>query len=251
MEKLNDIVEFLDRHLAIDTFTDASQNGLQVDGLPHVRRIVGLVDASQEGFCAAAETDADMILVHHGLFWQDPVRLTDILYARVRVLMVDGISLYAAHLPLDAHPTHGNNAGIAALIDAPITTWYAEYGGKPIACLCTYPTPRPLREVIALLDEGLETRSTVYDFGPEMVQQVGIVSGAGCAALAETCSLGADLFITGEPRLNAYHEAREKEINIAFAGHYMTERVGVRLMLEHLSSLYDVETEFIDIPCEI
>lgn len=251
MEELSKITQLLDETLRIDTFSDSSQNGLQVQGMPHVRRIAGLVDASREGFDAAIDEDADMILVHHGLFWGGPVRLTGIMYERVRPLITEGVSLYAAHLPLDAHPGLGNNAELARIIDVPVVEWYAEMGGNPIACMGEYETPCALSEIIQKLDSALNTRSTVYDFGPEIIQRVGIVSGAGCAALQETCMRDADVFITGEPRLNAYHEAQENEINIAFAGHYSTEQTGVKKILEYLAQECDVETVFIDIPCDI
>jgi dinuclear metal center YbgI/SA1388 family protein len=251
MERLADIVAQLDEYLRLAAFEDASQNGLQVAGKDRVRRVAGLVDASAEGFAAALDSGADMVVVHHGLLWSAPVRLTGPLYERVELLVRNGISLYAAHLPLDAHPEVGNNARLLELVGAELEDWYAEWGGQNIGCLGLFERPTPLATVIERLDSGLSTETRVYDFGPADIARVGIVSGSACEALGVTSERGADLFITGEPRLSAYHEAREREINVAFAGHYATERVGIEALIRRMPSMCDVEAVFIDVPCDI
>ena len=251
MEPLTRIVEHLDNFLRIQAFKDDAQNGLQVDGKDSVARVACMVDASREGFEAAIEAGATMIVVHHGLFWSKPARLTGVLYERVRLLIEQRVSLYAAHLPLDAHPEVGNNAQLLERIGAELEGTYAEWGGAPIGVLGSFRRPRPLAQVIASLDESLHTQTRVLDYGPDMVATVGIVSGAACEALTETKARGADLFITGEPRLHADHEARELEINVAFAGHYATECPGVQALAQRLPSWFDVESVFIDIPSDI
>jgi dinuclear metal center YbgI/SA1388 family protein len=251
MERLEHICAQLDEYLRIAMFADQSQNGLQVAGREKVRRIAGLVDASAEGFAAAAEAGADMVIVHHGLLWSKPVCLTGPLYERVKLLIERGMALYAVHLPLDAHPEVGNNAQLLNVVGARLERWYAEWGGQPIGCIGVYDRPRPLAEVIECLDSTLATETRVYDFGPAEITRVGIVSGSACDALEATTAQGADLFITGEPRLSAYHEAREREINVAFAGHYATERVGIEALVRELPSMFDVEALFIDVPCDI
>ncbi|RLD11053.1 MAG: Nif3-like dinuclear metal center hexameric protein [Chlamydiae bacterium] len=251
MIELKKITDYLDDFLNIKSFRDYSQNGLQVSGKKYVKRIAGLVDASLDGFIAAADSKADMIIVHHGLLWGKPILLTGIFYERVKTLINDNISLYAAHLPLDAHTEFGNNAQLAHLLNAEIIDWFAEYGGKPIGCIAKFPEKRLLTDVIDELDNTINTQSRVFDFGSEEIQTVGIVSGAACDALPEAVMKEVDLFITGEPRLSAYHEAREFNINVAFAGHYSTECVGVQALINHLPTLFDVESLFIDVPCEI
>ncbi|MCK5852778.1 Nif3-like dinuclear metal center hexameric protein [bacterium] len=251
MTELKKITEYLDEYLNINAFKDYSQNGLQVSGKNHIKRIVGLVDASLDGFIAAADAKADMVIVHHGLLWGKPISLTGIFYERVKVLIDNNISLYAAHLPLDAHTESGNNAQLAHLLDAEIIDWFAEYGGKPIGCVAKFNKKRQLTELISELDKAINTQTRVFDFGTEEIQTVGIVSGAACDALPEAVLAGVDLFITGEPRLSAYHEAREYNINVAFAGHYATESVGIQALVNHLPTLFNVESLFIDVPCEI
>lgn len=251
MESRDRVTDVLDTYLRIADISDDSRNGLQVQGGEHVRRVVGLVDASREGFDAAIEADADMVIVHHGLFWSSPVRLTGVMYERVRVLIEEGVSLYAAHLPLDAHEEVGNNAQLLSLLGAQPSGRYAEFAGTAIGCLGTYDEPRTLSEIAETLDRELRTQTRVYDFGPGEITTVGVISGSACDALGATCDAGADVFVTGEPRLSAYHEAREREINVAFAGHYATETVGIKALLEKLPMLCDVETQFIDVPCDI
>ena len=251
MTELKKITDYLDEHLSINSFKDYSQNGLQVSGKKHVKRIVGLVDASLDGFIAAADSKADMVIVHHGLLWSKPISLTGIFYERVKTLIDENISLYAAHLPLDAHSELGNNAQLADKLNAEIIDWFAEYGGKPIGCIAKFKKKRLLAEVIEELDTAINTQTRVFDFGDEEIQTVGIVSGAACDALPEAALQGVDLFITGEPRLSAFHEAREFNMNVAFAGHYATECVGIQALMNHLPTLFDVETLFIDVPCEI
>jgi len=251
MTELKKITDYLDSHLNINAFKDYSQNGLQIDGKKFVKRIVGLVDASLDGFAAAADSQADMVIVHHGILWGKPISLTGIFYERIKTLINENISLYAAHLPLDAHAKLGNNAQLAYALNAEIIDWFAEYGGKQIGCIAKFKKKRPLTEVITELDTAINTQSRVFDFGDDEIQTVGIVSGAACDALPEAALKNVDLFITGEPRLSAFHEAREFNINVAFAGHYATECVGIQAVMNHLPTLFDVETLFIDVPCDI
>jgi len=251
MEPLARVTAYLDEYLRIAQFKDDSQNGLQAEGNAHVKRIAGLVDASLEGFQAAADARADMIIVHHGLFWGAPLLLTGTHFTRVKTLITHGMSLYAAHLPLDAHPEVGNNIRLVQLIGATLAGWFAEYHGTPIGCIGSFGHAQPLSAVIDTLDKALGAQSRVYDFGPESVRTVGIVSGGGCDAIPACKRAGVDLFITGEPRLSAFHQLKELELNAAFAGHYYTERVGIQALLQHLPSRFDVETLFIDVECDI
>jgi dinuclear metal center YbgI/SA1388 family protein len=251
METLTRIVEHLDEFLQIAAFKDDSQNGLQVNGKREVRRIAGMVDASFEGFAAARDAHADMIICHHGLYWSAPLTLTGPHYARAKILLDHNISVYAAHLPLDAHPEVGNNIQLLELIGAELTSWFAEYHGKPIGCVGRFSRAHSLSAISELLDEALQTQTRVYDFGPDEIRTVGIVSGGGCDAIPACHEQGVDLFVSGEPRLSAYHQLQEYELNAAFAGHYATETVGLRALLKRLPTWFDVETIFIDVPCDL
>ena len=251
MENLFNIVNHLNDYLKVSDFVDYSQNGLQVEGKKNVKKIAGLVDASKEGFEAALDAGADMVVVHHGLLWGKPVSLTGLFYERIKILIENGISLYAAHLPLDAHLEVGNNIKLIECVNASFVTQFAKWNGKSIGCIGKFDQPRMLTEIIDNLDAALNTQTRVFDFGSEEISTVGIVSGSACEAIHECEKYNVDLFITGEPRLNAFHEARELELNVAFAGHYATECVGVQALLETIPSWLDVETFFIDVPCEI
>ena len=251
MENLFNIVNHLNDYLKIEDFKDASQNGLQVEGKKNVKKIVGLVDASKEGFEAALDTGADMVIVHHGLLWGKPVSLTGIFFERVKILIENGISLYAAHLPLDAHLEVGNNVRLLECIEASFATQFAKWNGKNIGCIGKFNQPKLLTSIIEKLDDEINTQTKVFDFGSEEIYTVGVVSGSACEAIQFCKANNVDLFITGEPRLSAFHEARELELNVAFAGHYATECVGIQALLKVIPSWLDIETYFIDIPCEI
>jgi len=251
METLTKIVEHLDDFLQIATYVDDSQNGLQVAGKREIKRIAGMVDASLEGFEAARDAHADLVIVHHGLFWGKSLTLIGTHYARAKVLLDNDIGVYAAHLPLDAHPEVGNNIQLLELVGAELVNWFAEYHGKPVGCVGRFTRAHSLSAISELLDEALRTQTRVYDFGPAEIRTVGIVSGGGCDALTACHEQGVDLFITGEARLSAYHLLQEYAMNAAFAGHYATETVGIRALLKRLPTWFDVETMFIDVPCDL
>jgi len=251
MENLSNIVNHLNDYLKVSEFIDASQNGLQVSGKDKVKKIAGMVDASKEGFEAALDTGADMVILHHGLLWGKPFSLTGIFFERVKILIENGMSLYASHLPLDAHLEVGNNVKLLECINASFEKQFANWEGKPIGAIGKFKQPKVLTEIIENLDESLNTQTRVFDFGMEEISTVGAVSGAACEAIHECQENNVDLFITGEPRLHAFHEARELELNVAFAGHYATECLGVQSLLETIPKWLDVETIFIDVPCEI
>jgi len=230
---------------------DHSNNGLQVEGRSEINRIVFGVDAAQELFVRAAATSADFIVVHHGISWGNSLRrLTGLNASRLRFLFRHDISLYASHLPLDAHPEVGNNAVIAAHLGLQDKQTFASHGGIEIGFHGMLPRPMPLADFVGIVDARLETGSRVLATGADKVCHVGVVSGAGAGVLDSCTELGIDCLVTGEFGHTHVHPAREFHVNIVAAGHYRTEVCGITALMGRVAADLDVNCEFIDIPTE-
>jgi dinuclear metal center YbgI/SA1388 family protein len=243
----------LDDRLRIADYADvdASANGLQVGSEEAtVERAAFAVDAAVETAERAVETDADVLVVHHGLSWGGIDRITGRTYDRVAPLIEGECALYAAHLPLDGHEELGNAAGIADLLDLGERARFGEigpeYGGLRGRARESFTAP----ELEALLNEELDTGGEavqVLDFGPEEIEEVAVLTGSGADWLDEAAAAGADAFVTGEGKQQIYHEAREAGVNVFLAGHYASETFGVR-SLRDLAADWGLETTFVDAP---
>ena len=248
MEKLKNIVGFLDRELRIDEFEDSSNNGLQVENSGRIRRICCGVDASMEFFEAAAERGADLLICHHGLSWKDSLkRITDLNYSRISRLIHDDMALYGCHLPLDAHPKLGNNALICKALGLTRIKPFGMYAGREIGFQGSLPKQmsRAAFEKLAVKAIGGEIRA--MPFGKKSVKTVAVVSGGAATEVAEAGQKEIDIFLSGEPNLAAYSLAQEYRTNAIFLGHYATEVFGVRALAELLNRRFSVKAEFIDL----
>ncbi|MBS1251802.1 MAG: GTP cyclohydrolase 1 type 2 [Anaerolineales bacterium] len=246
---LNDLTNYLDEYLRIDEFEDHSQNGLQVEGPAEVRRVAFAVDGSLAGFEEAVELDADLLIVHHGLFWGDERVLIGPLYQRIKTLIEGRVGLYAAHIPLDAHEELGNNVELARVLDLKVTDRFGDYHGTPIGVACRPHSRSVNREgLVATINTRLDTDCVVQPHGPAEVRSIGIVSGGAAGMVGEAADAGFDLFLTGETNHNYAHDAAEHGLNVVFAGHYATETVGLKALARHLEHKFDLETVFFDLP---
>ena len=248
---LADIVRELDRLLRPEDFVnDVSHNGLQVEGASQgVTRLCCGVDATPAFYEAALARGAQLLLVHHGISWGSSLnRIAGANCRLVAPLIRADAALYAAHLPLDAHPRFGNNAGLARALG--LTKL------KPFGCWHGYSVgfqgvlPRPVRwetllERLAAACPGGELHHV--DHGPERVRTVGVVTGGGGAAeYAQALEAGLDAFITGEMNLTAWNAASIGDAHYAAAGHYATERFGIRAITEHIAQRFSLPWDFID-----
>lgn len=228
---------------------DNSLNGVQVGLMDApVRRVAFAVDACMETFQRAVEQEADLLFVHHGLFWGADLRVTGSHYQRLAYLIDNRCALYAAHLPLDAHPEFGNNAGLAgklALIDREP---FGEYHGVKIGLKGVVDPPRTIEEILDALALDRETCAAVLPFGGKEISTIGIVSGGATHEIQQAIDEGLDLYLTGEMSHVIYHLCLEEGINIIAGGHYQTERLGVSLLQERLTEETGLETLFIDVP---
>ncbi|WP_457638114.1 Nif3-like dinuclear metal center hexameric protein [Oceanithermus sp.] len=244
----NDLVAWLDDFLKINDYPDISLNGLQVEGGDEVERIAVAVDGVQATFDDAVAAGVDMLIVHHGLFWGKPLAVRGHVKKRIKTLLDAGISLYAAHIPLDAHPEVGNNAVLArelGMVDLePFGTWQ----GIKIGFKGRFPVGTRLHDVADRLGQLTGMQSLVHQGGGDLVNSGGIVSGAAAWTLVEADEEGLDVFITGEPKHEVFHEAFERRMNVIYAGHYDTETFGVKALAARLQDEFGLEWTFFDRP---
>lgn len=247
---LAEAIAEMDRLLEPQRFKDYGPNGLQVPGRPEVARIATGVSASAELFELAAKERADLLLVHHGLFWgSGPGSIDATMKRRLKVLFDADISLAAYHLPLDAHPEVGNNALLARALGADDLQPFALHAGEPIGFLASLPDGGLLApDLFARVAQVTAREPLVFDAGPDCVRHLAIVSGGASDYLAEAVAAGADAFLTGEPSERVMSQAREAQIHFIAAGHYATETFGVKRLGEHLSERFGLEHAFLDVP---
>jgi dinuclear metal center YbgI/SA1388 family protein len=245
-----DIVQELDGLLEPARFEDYGPNGLQVPGPARVETIATGVSANVQLFELAAAEHAQLLLVHHGLFWgSGPGAIDAALKRRLKILFDADIALAAYHLPLDAHPRFGNNALLAQALGAETLEPFALHRGQPIGILARLPGEGLSPEALfARVHEITSREPLVFDTGPARVRSVAIVSGAGSDYLAEADAAGADALLTGEPAERAMAGAREAHLHFIAAGHYATETFGVRRIGEHLAERFGVRHVFLDVP---
>lgn len=247
--KRNDLVNYLDAFLRIADISDYGPQGLQVEtDNSEIHRIALAVDVSPAIIDTAVTWHADLLLVHHGIFWRSVERIAGPLAARVRPMMKHGLNLYAAHLPLDAHPEVGNNAVLARMFGLEITNWWYAPTNCPIGVMGQLNDPPLLTNLVSQIEQKLNTQVTVLAYGPKTVSQMAIISGFGADKVAQAKALGADTFLTGETSHQNYWAAADYGMNVIFAGHYATETVGVKALGQHLAERFDLEVQFFDFP---
>lgn len=247
--RLDRLVAFLDETLKIaDYGADSAMNGLQVESSADVKRISTAVDVSDRSIRKAAASGADLLIVHHGLFWGEPVPITGVMARRIRLLLSKGVSLYASHLPLDCHHDIGNNARLAELLGLEKRSPFGRYHGIVIGLCGALPRPLKPAGLATKLKRSLGAESKIFHFGPERVRKLGIVSGGGASLVSDAASAGCDALLTGEPAHAVYHLAREARITLICSGHYSTETVGVKALGELIRTELDLPAKFIDIP---
>jgi dinuclear metal center YbgI/SA1388 family protein len=250
MASVHTIVDHLDSLLDPAAYDDYGPNGLQVPGREAVETIVTGVSANVELFARAREESADLVLVHHGLFWAGPPRPLDRASKRRLALLFDAdMSLAAYHLPLDGHIEHGNNALLADAIGCDSKEPFGRHKRATIGVVGRLPDDGIAPDdLVARVREATGREPLAFTDGPERVRTVGIVSGAGADYLEDAIAAGLDAFVTGEPIERAMARAREAEVHFLAAGHYATETFGVRRLGDLLAARFGVRHIFVDIP---
>src|SRR5215212_203880 len=229
MAERDEIIAFIDELLDVRAFSDYGPNGLQVPGGEEVSLVVSGVSAQRELFERAAAAGAQLVLCHHGLFWDFHSRaITPAMKQRLRVLFDADISLAGYHLPLDAHPEVGNNALICAALGLEQAEPFGEHKGRALGFVGRSAEGVPFAELKRRCAAAFEQEPFVCEFGPEPVRSVAIVSGAAPGSLTDAIAAGVDAFLTGEPAEHVMASARESDVHFIAGGHYATERFGIR-----------------------
>ena len=249
MPSLKKVVTFLDDYLKTDEVRDASWNGLQFEGNSEVKKIAFAVDAGVESFEKAAAWNSDMLVVHHGQFWEfrNP-SIAGWTRKRIGLLFENDISLYCSHNPLDRHREVGHNAQLLKLLGAEITEEFFHYHGKNIGWIGKRKKAISIGEIEKKLNTDLNTNCTVLPFGREKVKTIAVCSGGGSySGFYEAMDAGVDLYLTGDA-VEIYYTARDAGMNIIFAGHHATETIGLKALAKVVRRRMKVETLFIDLP---
>ena len=244
---LTELVAYLNDYLSVRDIPDYREayNGLQVEGRREIRKIAVCVDACLATITQAIAVQADLMIVHHGLFWGAKAPVTGAYYQRLAALIKNDLPLYSCHLPLDVHPEVGNNAVLARKLGLEPTGTFGEFEGTPIGV--TAQTELSRAEFVSRVRAALNIEPLVIATGPETVRRVAVLTGGGGSLIAKAAAVG-DTFLTGEGNHHSYFEAEERGVNALYAGHYATETVGVRALGDHLAARFNLEAVFLDHP---
>lgn len=251
MVRLDELVGHCDALLGPGRFRDFCPNGLQVPGREEVATIVSGVSAGAELFERAIAEGADLVLVHHGLFWEGAPRALDRpARRRLQLLFDHDVSLLAYHLPLDGHPELGNNALLAQALGCEAAEPAFAEGPATIGVIGRFGAPGlPREELVERVRAATGGREPlVFPAGPPAVRSIGIVSGGGAPFLGEAIHAGLDAFLTGEPAERVMLQAQEAGITFLAGGHYATETHGVRRLGDALAERFGIRHVFADVP---
>ena len=251
---LSAITTHLDQLLEIPKYTDIALNGLQVEAQSeNVTKVAFAVDAGYSVIEAAANAHCELLVVHHGILWGGCSPIVGPYARKLHLCMTKGVSLYAAHLPLDGHQELGNAAQIAKLLRLTDLTPGFIRKGAPLGIVGTLPSPQSPKELASHLStcEGALQPPLVLPFGPSRVTRLGIATGSASSLIADCAALGIDTLLTGESKQEAYHAAKEYQVNLICMGHYASETFGVRALERVLQAEFRVETCWISEPTGI
>lgn len=248
--KLESILQYLEGYLGVAGHPDYRNalNGLQVGGADEVGHLVAAVDASEASVAEAVDRGADLMIVHHGLFWGGLQPLTGRHLRRVRPLLLHDVALYSVHLPLDGHAEVGNCAILGRRLGLELEGRFGAYEGAEIGWWGALPETlgaEGLRERVAsVLGGGVH----LIPGGPREIRRVGVVTGGGASFTGEAAELGLDALVTGEGSHHTHFDAMELGIHVLMGGHYATEVFGVQALAGHLADRFGLTWEFVDQP---
>ena len=242
MPSRDEIVRYADALLEVERFPEFAPQGLQVVGADEVTTIACGVSSSRELFERGIGLGAELVLVHHGLFWRnEPLVVDRRLRGRLEALFAGNASLLAYHLALDAHPTLGNNAQLASRIGA---TPHGPFGGVGLGCDLD---DLSVETLVGRVEQAVERAPLVLPGGPETVRRLAVSTGAAGYDLAKAAHEGFDALLTGEAEEPSAATARELGITLIAAGHHATERLGVQALTEHLAERFGLTWQYVEV----
>ena len=239
MVQRDTLIKDLNKYL--DIAENPEHNGLQVQGKNQISKIAFGVSATMALFKEAKNFGADMIIVHHGLFWNNIQTITGVFGQRIAYLIKNDINLAGYHLPLDKHKVIGNNACLAKLLKLKDLKPFGTYHGQEIGFIGKMTKPCDIKNIHSLL------KGEALFFGPSKIKTVAIVSGGAHDMLEEAVLAKADLYITGSRDEYITEYCREAKINFIAMGHYNSEKLGIQALMNYISRKFKVQTKFIDI----
>ena len=245
---LSEIVRYCDRTLRIAEIGDydGAVNGLQVENNGRVTRIAATVDGTLATVKLAIAAKAELLIVHHGLFWAPTYPWTGKRRELMRLLLENNLAVYSSHLPLDAHPRLGNNAILCTALGLKnLKPFFKSHGGT-IGFQTRANIPRA--ELTKRLQRAVGHAPIIIPGGPTVCKKIGVVTGGAGNELKQAAAEGVDTFITGEGAHWTYGVAEELGINVLYGGHYATETFGVKALAEDLSRKFKVPWQFLDHP---
>ena len=248
MAQLNDIIQWCDQTLKSKEFKDYAPNGLQIEGKTEVKKILAAVTASQEAIDSAIAQGADLLLVHHGYFWKgEAYPITGMRGKRIKSLIQNDISLVGYHLPLDSHPTLGNNAAIAELLELENIEALDPSERNPIGNIGYLKTPMSPETFKAFASERLKFDAIHLAADKITIQKVGFCTGGAQDYIHKAAAQGCDAYISGEVSERTFYEAKELDVHYYACGHHATERYGVQRLGQALAEHFQLEYSYFEL----
>ncbi len=248
MANLHDIVQWCNQTLKANEFKDYAPNGLQIEGKPEVNKIVCAVTASEDAIDAAIAQQADALLVHHGYFWKgEPYPITGMRGNRIKKLIQNNISLIAYHLPLDAHPTLGNNIAIADLIGLKDLEALDPSEKHPIGNIAYLDNPLSPEQFKAKLQSIFDFNVIHLPSDKTVIKKVGFCTGGAQDFIAKAAQANCDAYISGEVSERTFYEAKELGVHYFACGHHATERYGVQRLAQAITKQFSIKTEYFEL----
>lgn len=250
---LNEFDAWANSFLKKENFpSDPSRNGIQIQNAEpdskQIKKVAFAVDACEATAKAAIQAGADILFVHHGLFWGACETITGPFYKRISTFVKSDLALVAYHIPLDANEIAGNNYGMAFRLGMKTLEPFGSWRGMDIGVKGELPAPMTVEALAEKVLRPGKTPSKIIPLGKKEIKTVGIISGGAGEDVDQAIEQGLDAYITGEIAHEQYHVIEEAGINVVAGGHYETETVGVNLVREKLEKEFGLETVFIDLP---
>ena len=251
MRPLDEIVAYCNKRTRCQEIADfpGALNGLQFSNNGEVSKIGAAVDAGLTPFQIAIDAGIDLLIVHHGIFWNAPERFVGSEFEKIRRLLEGNLAVYSCHLPLDAHPEIGNSACLAKKIGAKASGSFLPYEGTDIGLVCDWNQSRDYLR--STLENEFPSGIASIEFGSKAPKKICVVTGSGNSVVDQIASTGSDTLITGELKQHFYNVAQERGLNLYACGHYATETFGVDALAQEVSSKFDLPYQFIATDCPL
>lgn len=248
MANLNEIIQWCDQTLKSHEFKDYAPNGLQIEGTSEVKKILCAVTASQTAIDAAIAYGADLLLVHHGYFWKgEPYPITGMRGKRIKSLIQHDISLVGYHLPLDSHPTIGNNAAIADLLELEHIEALDPNERNPIGNIGYLKSAMSPEAFKQFASEKLGFDAIHLPADKTSIQKVGFCTGGAQDYIKKAADQDCDAYMSGEVSERTFYEAQELNVHYYACGHHATEKYGVQRLAKAISEQFNIEYSYFEL----